>query len=90
MQPIELRRVKPLNIVMVVALLFAVWVILGQVGSLSELSARCKTADWPWLVVGFVLAQSTAIVFACTTIGSVPQAIPSRARRCSCRWRCRS
>ncbi len=76
MQPIELRRVKPLNIVMVVALLVALWVILGQVGSLSELWATLKTADWPWLVVGFVLAQSTAIAFACNTLGSVPQAIP--------------
>lgn len=75
-QPVELRRVKPLNVVMVVALLFALWVILGQVGSLSDLWATLKTADWPWLVVGFVLAQSTAIAFACNTIGSVPQAIP--------------
>ncbi len=75
-QPIELRRVKPLNIVMVVALLFALWVILGQVGSLSELWATLKTADWPWLVVGFVLAQTTSVAFACNTIGSVPQAIP--------------
>jgi len=75
-QPVELRRVKPLNIVMVVALLVALWVILGQVGSLSELWATLKTADWPWLVVGFVLAQSTAVAFACNTIGSVPQAIP--------------
>jgi uncharacterized membrane protein YbhN (UPF0104 family)/tRNA A-37 threonylcarbamoyl transferase component Bud32 len=75
-QPIELRRVKPLNGVMVVALVFAVWVILGQVGSLSDLWATLKTADWPWLVVGFVLAQSTAVAFACNTLGSVPQAIP--------------
>jgi uncharacterized membrane protein YbhN (UPF0104 family)/tRNA A-37 threonylcarbamoyl transferase component Bud32 len=75
-QPIELRRVKPLNIVMVVALLFALWVILGQVGSLSELWATLQTADWPWLVVGFVLAQTTSVAFACNTIGSVPQAIP--------------
>jgi uncharacterized membrane protein YbhN (UPF0104 family) len=75
-QPIELRRVKPLNVVMVVALLVALWVILGQVGSLSDLWATLRTADWPWLAVGFVLAQSTAVAFACNTIGSVPQAIP--------------
>jgi uncharacterized membrane protein YbhN (UPF0104 family) len=75
-RPVELRRVKPLNIVMVLALLFAVWVILGQVGSLSELIDTLKTADWPWLVVGFVLAQSTTIAFACTTIGSVSQPLP--------------
>ncbi len=74
-QPIELRRVKPLNLVMFVAFLVAIWVILGQVGSVSELWATLKTADWPWLVVGFVLAQSTAVAFACNTLGSVPQAV---------------
>jgi uncharacterized membrane protein YbhN (UPF0104 family) len=75
-RPVELRRVKPLNVVMVVALLFALWVILGQVGSLSDLWATLKTADWPWLLVGFVLAQSTSVAFACNTIGSVPQPVP--------------
>ena len=75
-RPVELRRVKPLNIVMVVALLFAIWVILGQVGSLSELVDTLKTADWPWLVAGFLLAQSTTFAFACTTIGSVSQPLP--------------
>lgn len=75
-QPVELRRVKPLNVVMVVALLVALWVILGQVGSLSALWDTLETADVPWLVVGFVLAQSTAVAFACNTLGSVPQAIP--------------
>ncbi len=74
-RPIELRRVKPLNLVMVGALLVAVWVILGQVGSLSDLVDTMKTADWPWLGVGFVLAQATSVAFACTTIGSVPQPI---------------
>jgi len=74
-QPVELRRVKPINIVMFVALLVALWVILGQVGSLHDLWQTLKTADVPWLVVGFVLAQSTAVAFACNTIGSVPQAV---------------
>ena len=75
-RPVELRRVKPLNIVMLGALVFAVWVILGQIGSVSELIDTLKTADWPWLVVGFVLAQSTAVAFALATIGSVSQPIP--------------
>ena len=76
-RPVELRRVKPLNIVMFVALLVA------RVGDprpgrepRRAHGRRSKTADWPWLVVGFLLAQSTAIAFACNTLGSVPQAIP--------------
>ena len=74
--PIELRRVKPLNIVMFVAFAFALWVILAQIGSIGELIDTLKTAEIPWVVAGFVFAQSTAIAFALVTIGSVPEAIP--------------
>jgi uncharacterized membrane protein YbhN (UPF0104 family)/tRNA A-37 threonylcarbamoyl transferase component Bud32 len=74
-RPVELRRVSPMTLVTIAALLFAVWIILGQVGSLSDLWATLKTADWPWLVLGFTLAQLTAVAFALTTIGSVPQVI---------------
>ncbi len=74
--PIELRRVKPLNIVMFAAAAFALWVILAQVGSLSELWATLRTAQIPWTVAGFVASTSTAIAFAAVTLGSVPEAIP--------------
>ncbi len=75
-KPIELRRVKPLNIVMFVAFAFALWVILAQVGSLSELWATLKTAQLPWATLGFVASTSTAVAFASVTLGSVPDAIP--------------
>ena len=75
-KPIELRRVKPLNIVMFVAFVFALWVILAQVGSLSELWDTLKTAQLPWATLGFVASTSTAVAFASVTIGSVPDAIP--------------
>jgi uncharacterized protein (TIRG00374 family) len=74
--PMELRRIKPINVVIFVALLVAVWVILGQVGSLSELIDTLKTAHWPWLLVGFLFAQSTSVAWAFTTIGTVRQPIP--------------
>jgi uncharacterized membrane protein YbhN (UPF0104 family)/tRNA A-37 threonylcarbamoyl transferase component Bud32 len=73
---IELRRVKPLTIVMFVAFGFAIWVILGQIGSISELIDTLKTADVPWLIAGFLFAQSTSVAFAIVTIGSVPDPIP--------------
>jgi uncharacterized membrane protein YbhN (UPF0104 family) len=75
-KPIELRRVKPLNIVMFVAFAFALWVILAQVGSLGDLWDTLKTAQLPWAFTGFVAAQATAIAFALVTVGSVPDAIP--------------
>ena len=75
-KPIELRRVKPLNIVMFVAFAFALWVILAQVGSLSDLWDTLKTAQLPWAALGFTASTSTAIAFALVTLGSVPDAIP--------------
>ena len=89
-QPVELRRVKPLNIVMLGALVFAVWVILGQIGSVSELVDTLKTADWPWLVVGFMLAVDGGGVRAQATIGSVRRSRSRSYLRLRCRWRSRS
>jgi uncharacterized protein (TIRG00374 family) len=68
--------VKPLTIVMFVAFGFAIWVILGQIGSIGELIDTLKTADIPWLIAGFLFAQSTSVAFAIVTIGSVPDPIP--------------
>lgn len=73
---IELRRVKPLNIVMFAAFVFALWVILAQVGSLSDLWATLKTAQLSWAALGFTASTSTAVAFALVTLGSVPDAIP--------------
>jgi uncharacterized membrane protein YbhN (UPF0104 family) len=73
---IELRRVKPLNIVMFAAFAFALWVILAQVGSLSDLWATLKTAQLPWAALGFIASTSTAVAFALVTLGSVPDTIP--------------
>ena len=75
-QMTELRRVKPLNIVMFFALILAVWIILGQIGSLSDLFDTMKTAEWPWLVAGLAFSASTSVAWAYTTIGTVRQQIP--------------
>ncbi|MEX1007942.1 MAG: lysylphosphatidylglycerol synthase domain-containing protein [Acidimicrobiia bacterium] len=74
--PIEVRRVKPLTIAMIVGLLFALWVILGQVGSISALVDTLASAEWGWVLVAAVLTQSTNVAYAFTTIGSVEQKIP--------------
>jgi uncharacterized protein (TIRG00374 family) len=74
--PIEVRRVKPLTIAMVIGILFALWVIIGQIGSISELFDTLKTADWEWVLVAAVLTQCTQVSYAFTTIGSVDDHIP--------------
>jgi uncharacterized membrane protein YbhN (UPF0104 family)/tRNA A-37 threonylcarbamoyl transferase component Bud32 len=75
-EPIELRRVKPLTLAMVIGVLFALWVILGEIGSLSDLIDTLKTADWAWVLVCAILTQLTQVSYAFTTIGSVDEHIP--------------
>jgi uncharacterized membrane protein YbhN (UPF0104 family)/tRNA A-37 threonylcarbamoyl transferase component Bud32 len=74
--PVELRRVKPITIAMVIGLLFAVWVILGQIGSVSALLDTIADADFAWVVVCALLTQTTQLAYACTTIGSVEEKVP--------------
>jgi glycosyltransferase 2 family protein len=76
LEPVELRRVKPLNILMVVGLLFALWVILGEVGSISNLIDTFESADWAWVLVVVVLTQATNLSYAMATVGSVDTHVP--------------
>jgi uncharacterized membrane protein YbhN (UPF0104 family)/tRNA A-37 threonylcarbamoyl transferase component Bud32 len=75
-KPVELRRVKPLTVAMIIGVLFALWVILGEVGSLSELIDTLKTADWAWVIACMLLTQATQVSYAFTTIGSVDEKVP--------------
>lgn len=76
LEPVELRRVKPLNVLMVVGLLFALWVILGEVGSISNLIDTLESADWAWVLVVIILTQATNLSYAMSTVGSVDNHVP--------------
>ena len=75
-EPVELRRVKPLTVAMIIGLLFALWAILSQVGSVKDLLDTLASADWPWVVVALAMTQLTQVSYALTTIGSVDQKVP--------------
>ena len=66
----ELRRVKPANLFMAFATLFAVVYLLGQISDFSELGAALTDASVAWLVGAFLIsfvprfAGSTAIMAA--------------------------
>lgn len=66
----ELRRVKPQNLFMAAATLFAVVYLMGQVSSLGDLGAALADASVPWLVLAFCfslvprVAGATAIMSA--------------------------
>jgi uncharacterized membrane protein YbhN (UPF0104 family)/tRNA A-37 threonylcarbamoyl transferase component Bud32 len=74
--PVELRRVKPITIALVIGMLIALWAILSQVGSIKDLLDTLKTADWAWVVVVALFTQSAQVSYAFTTIGSVDEKIP--------------
>ena len=66
----ELRRVKPQNLFMAFATMFAIFYLLGQVSELGDLGAALADASYGWLVLAFLIsfiprvAGSTAIMAA--------------------------
>ncbi|MCB1006937.1 MAG: flippase-like domain-containing protein, partial [Acidimicrobiales bacterium] len=66
----ELRRVKPQNLFMAVATLFAVVYLLGQISELGDLGSAFADASWGWVVLAFCfslvprLAGSTSLMAA--------------------------
>ncbi len=67
---------RPLTVVVVIGLLFALWVILGQIGSIRDLVDTLASADWPWVVACLALTQLTQVAYTFTTIGSVDEKVP--------------
>lgn len=66
----ELRRVKPQNLFMAFATMFAIFYLLGQVSELGDLGAALADASYGWLVLAFLIsfiprfAGSTALMAA--------------------------
>ncbi len=72
----ELHRVSPTNLAMAIGTLFAVFVLLGQIGSPEELWDTLQNADWFYVLVAFVLSMLTNFGFAIALMGTVPVRLP--------------
>ncbi|HZP30861.1 MAG TPA: lysylphosphatidylglycerol synthase domain-containing protein [Acidimicrobiia bacterium] len=71
-----LYRVSATNLLMAVGSLIAVFALLGQVGSFSELWDTIQRADWGWLSAALVVSFLTNFATAVSLMGTVPIRLP--------------
>jgi uncharacterized membrane protein YbhN (UPF0104 family) len=68
----ELRRVTPGQIVTFGLTIFGVWALLGVIGNPVELWNTIKSANWWYVLGGFVLWGVTNITYAIAALGGLP------------------
>ena len=73
---IEAKRIGWGTLLMVVGSLIGGWALLGVLVHVTQSWSTIKGANWVWVAVVFVLAQSAYPAIAVTTMGSVTQPLP--------------
>ncbi len=73
---IEARRISWVTLALVVGTLVGGWALIGVLVNVGRSWSTIKGADWAWVAVVFVLAQSAYPAIAVTTLGSVTQPLP--------------
>ena len=75
---VELRRVRPQDLVLVAFVIFAAYSLIGQIAEIGPgtLVDELRGADLAWAVVALVLAQLTMIGGGISVRGSVPTPLP--------------
>ncbi len=73
---IEPRRISWVNILMVFGTLIGGWALIGVLTDVAQSWSTIQGADWAWVVLVFVLAQSAYPAIAVTTVGSVTTTLP--------------
>ena len=73
---IEPRRISWVNLLMVFGTLIGGWALIGVLTDVAQSWSTIQGADWAWVVLVFVLAQSAYPAIAVTTVGSVTTALP--------------
>jgi uncharacterized membrane protein YbhN (UPF0104 family) len=71
-----IRRVSWGSLLMGAGAILGVYLIVQQFTGVQDLGETLKSADWGWVFVCFVLAQSTNIVQALSVMGSVATPLP--------------
>ena len=71
-----LARIKPLSIVMVVALGFGIHLLLPQVGELDATLRSFRSGQWPWLAAALGASALTYVFATVTLMGAAPITMP--------------
>ena len=72
----RLVRAKTSRVLMAIGTLVAIVVLLGQVGTPSDVWDAVRHADGWWLLVAFVLSMLTNLPYALALMGTVPIRLP--------------
>jgi glycosyltransferase 2 family protein len=73
---IEPRRISWVNVFMVLGTLIGGWALIGVLTDVTQSWSTIQGANWAWVVLVFVLAQSAYPAIAMTTVGSVTTVLP--------------
>ena len=73
---IEPRRISWVNFFMVIGTLIGGWALIGVLTDVTQSWSTIQGADWGWVAVTFILAQSAYPAIAVTTVGSVTTSLP--------------
>jgi uncharacterized membrane protein YbhN (UPF0104 family) len=73
---VEPRRISWVNLLLVVGTLIGGWALIGVLVNVTKSWSTITGADWAWVAVVFVLAQSAYPAIAVTTVGSVTSPLP--------------
>ncbi len=73
---IEARRISWVTLALVVGTLVGGWALIGVLVNVGKSWHTITGADWLWVVIVFILAQSAYPAIAVTTLGSVTEPLP--------------
>jgi uncharacterized membrane protein YbhN (UPF0104 family)/tRNA A-37 threonylcarbamoyl transferase component Bud32 len=71
-----LRRVTMSGLLMAVFTFIAIYVMLGQIGELSGIGDALASAEWGWVILGFVFSLFTYPAAAIALLAALPNRIP--------------
>ena len=79
-EPIQIRRVRGKNVLMLALTLFAAYFLIGLLSGIDFVAVweEVKDADWIWIIVAFVVAQFVYLPDATGMLAAVGYPIPLR------------
>jgi uncharacterized membrane protein YbhN (UPF0104 family) len=72
----QLERVQPRSIALAAVTFFGIYVLFGQLGNYSSITAQLRTAEWGWVVVAVVFVAATNIGYALSYVGATTAHLP--------------
>jgi uncharacterized membrane protein YbhN (UPF0104 family) len=75
-EPVPLARVRPVQLVMLAATFFGLWLLVQQFVGFGEIAPVLAGASWWWVAATLLITQTTAVSEAVAMSGAVPAPLP--------------